>query len=361
MSEEQKKGKSSIKLFRIICLCLIVVVTGAVIGTYFLTKKTNKQSYQKYISIVEHTNNQYGKDSLFDEKGNISILYHNSVALSSLIDVKNYSEEERNNAQELANDGDYSLLDKIKATDNVKLLKDQYLNLLKYSHSFYSKYAKELSQIKGSDTRANMNEVFASLESLEKQIENFEKEKTTLEQATSVYSELDPSKNNLPLLLKDYMVSFVGLINQFINLNLNFAQVCLTVKNFNTSLNENNVELVLNFAVLYGASCFVVSKLNTISNTNDLCNNLTTNNLFVLTKTLYSNLSKNYTINNNAATFNYLYNRTFAVFAELDGLRECAANIKSGTQNSAYQNIMQASIQNAVSYIYGVNNIITFA
>ena len=95
-----------------------------------------------------------------------------------------------------------------------------------------------MSQISGSDSRANMNEVFVSLESLEKQIENFEKEKAMLEQATSIYTELDPSKNNLPLLLKDYMVSFVSLINEFLTLNQNFAQVCLTVKNFSAIFNS---------------------------------------------------------------------------------------------------------------------------
>ena len=102
---------------------------GAVVGTYFITKKSGNNCYEKYVSITKQNT------FLFDAKGNINLSYQGSVALSARL-KKTYTQEELDYALAQTLVGNYELQNQIEATNQLKLLDSQYLPLLKYSNAF---------------------------------------------------------------------------------------------------------------------------------------------------------------------------------------------------------------------------------
>lgn len=352
--EEKSKKKISFKVFRIICLCLILVVVGAVVGTYFITKKSGNNCYEKYVSIAKQNS------FLFNEKGDINFSYQGSVALSARL-KKTYTQEELDYALAQTLVGNYDLQSQIEATNQLKLLDSQYLPLLKYSNAFICSYAKTFAESKKSGSRAQMNELYEAIKNLESKISAFEQDKIALEQVTNFNdSNFDATSQNIQLALKSHMASFVDLINEFLTVNRKYINIYFDAKKIKNNLNEDNAKLFMNIAVIYGTSYFLAANFNTISNKNDLLKDYTKDSLFELINQTYVNLDKEISVvSNKVLTFNYLYNRVSEINIEIENLQECALNVKNKSEDVLYEKNLKNAKQNVVSFVSGVNSVIT--
>lgn len=327
--------KIPVKVIRIICLCLIVVVISVVLGVYFLTKKSVDASYKKYKEIVAQDISTFGQKSLFNKDGTVNITYQASPELAQAI-------------QSVESDA-----------QKYKLLNTQYAQLVKFSNTYFTSFVKELAGKKKSLNRSEMNNLFEKVENLENSIKAFENGKQKLEEKTNTgHGYFDYNENNTVVLLKEHMAGYVSLIEEFLTLNRTFAGVHIELEGLTNTLNNENAKIVLNYAVMYGTTYFVINNFKTITDYNDLLTDYTTDALFVAISEVYAKSQTTVVASQDITTYNYLYNRTKNIYAELDNLNECAKEVKNGSSNPLYKDTLSLAEQDVLTFLKGVNQIV---
>ena len=346
------------KVFRIVCLCLIVVIIGAVIGVYFLTKKSVNSSYDKYKTIVAQDIKNYNEKSLFNKDGTIYVSYQKSPELAQAV-AKTYTQKQKEEALKEANFGDSTKLNEIEAVEKFNLLQNKYAPLLKFSNTYFTSYAKVLAESKKTTSRSKMNNLYKQVEGLQEKVVAFEKDKASLERATNTGNgSFMYTDSNVISLLKQHMVSYADLIGEFIQLNKTFAKVHLEIEGLTYKLDGNNAKKMVNFAIMYAINYIYVSEFVTINNSSQYFNKVTDNEIFNLIVTLYNKNQNNIVASSDLVTYNYLVERVNNVYTELDNVNECALQVKANSKNELYKNVLEGYKQDVLTFLDGVTKII---
>ncbi len=332
LSEE----KIPFKVFRIVCLVLIFVVIAVTLGVYFITKKSFTNSYDRYSEIVANDIKVYGEDSVFDKEKNINVTYQKSILLSA------------------------AAQDPTKPQYN--LLNTQYLNLLKFSNTYFETYIKDLVKNSKSLNRSKMNNLYKKIDNLESVILKFEQDKAELENLTITgQGVFDYNGDNCLIALNTHMKSYVSLTSAYLNLNNTLADIHIELEDFTLELNNKNAKTMVNFAIMYATNYMVINYFETTSDNNKLFESFVNDEIFTLTKNLYEvneadnelNPQKRVPIeaSQNTANYNYLFNRAKNINVELDNLRLAASKIKNGTTNTEYSNVLTLARQDVLAFL----------
>lgn len=327
--KNEKIGK---KVFRIIVLCLVFVITAVTVAVYFFTKKSYGQTFDRYMEIVKKEQSLY-PNSLFMDDGSVNVRFTNSVALA--------------NASQ--NTSPYDLLSK------------QYFTLLQCSSDYFLTYINIYKNNGKVLTRDKMNTLYEKVDALESLVINFDNEKAELEELTK--TSFNPTNASVLDDYQDFLVAYQALINGYIDASLQMAYISVEAQGIPSQINDDSAKLLVHFAIIYATNFIVDYNLNVVNNKADLLTDITSQEIFTLTKDLYNKDKSTLNISINADLhYSYLVGVMQDIQYSIANTNKSTEKLKEGkldtNQQATYSNMLENEKCKVKSFLQEVENIV---